>query len=62
MPTGATIWLVPAMEQAAGWRWAFAVLALGPLAGIMAMARLIRHRHRSTGSTAVPLPADTVTS
>ncbi|MFI0422855.1 MFS transporter [Spongiactinospora sp. 9N601] len=59
--TGATIWLVPAMEQAVGWRWAFAVLALGPLAGIMAMVRLIRHRHRS-GNTTVPLPADTATS
>lgn len=42
--TGATIWLVPAAEQAVGWRWAFSVLALGPLAGIVAMVRLLRLR------------------
>jgi MFS family permease len=42
--TGATIWLVPAVEQAAGWHWALAVLALGPLAGIVAMWRLLRTR------------------
>jgi hypothetical protein len=42
--TGATIWLVPAVEQAAGWHWAFAVLAVGPLAGIVAMRRLIGAR------------------
>ncbi|NUW43421.1 MFS transporter [Nonomuraea rhodomycinica] len=42
--TGATIWLVPAAEQAVGWTWAFAVLAVGPLAGIVAMLRLLRVR------------------
>ncbi|MBN6051130.1 MFS transporter, partial [Nonomuraea sp. RK-328] len=42
--TGATIWLVPAAEQAVGWTWAFSVLALGPLAGIVAMLRLLRVR------------------
>ncbi|MBF6331280.1 MFS transporter [Nocardia transvalensis] len=42
--TGATIWLVPAAEQLVGWRWAFAVLAVGPLAGIAAMWRLLRLR------------------
>jgi MFS family permease len=42
--TGATIWLVPAVEQAAGWHWALAVLAVGPLAGIVAMRRLQRIR------------------
>ena len=42
--TGATIWLVPAVEQAAGWHWAFALLAVGPLAGIVAMLRLLRSR------------------
>jgi MFS family permease len=44
--TGATIWLVPAAEQAFGWRWAFAVLAVGPLVGIAAMLRLLRLRAR----------------
>jgi hypothetical protein len=42
--TGTTIWLVPAVEQAAWWHWAFAVLAVGPLAGIVAMRRLIGAR------------------
>ena len=42
--TGATIWLMPVAEQLVGWRWAFAVLAVGPLAGIAAMRRLRRIR------------------
>jgi MFS family permease len=42
--TGATIWLVPAVEQAAGWHWALAVLAIGPLCGILAMLRLLAVR------------------
>ncbi len=37
-----TIRLVPAMERAVTWRWAFAVLALGPAAGIWAMLKLRR--------------------
>lgn len=42
--TGATIWLVPAVEQVAGWHWALAVLAVGPLCGIVAMRRLLAAR------------------
>lgn len=42
--TGATIWLVPVMVDAVGWQWAFTVLVVGPLGGILAMARLIRLR------------------
>lgn len=42
--TGVTIWLVPAAEELVGWRWAFVVLAIGPLAGIAAMWRLLRLR------------------
>lgn len=42
--TGGTIWLVPIMVDAVGWRWAFAVLAAGPLGGIVAMRRLLRLR------------------
>jgi dipeptide/tripeptide permease len=42
--TGTTIWLVPALEQEVGWRWAFAVLAVGPVAGIVAMRRLLAAR------------------
>ena len=38
--TVATIWLVPVLENLVGWRWAFAFLAPGPLAGALAMLRL----------------------
>jgi MFS family permease len=37
-----TIRMVPALERLLTWRWAFAVLALGPAAGILAMLRLRR--------------------
>ena len=40
--TLASIRLVPVMERQAGWRGAFAFLALGPAAGIWAMLRLRR--------------------
>jgi MFS family permease len=39
--TVATIWLIPILQQAVGWRWAFALLAPGPLVGVLAMRRLI---------------------
>jgi MFS family permease len=38
--TVATIWLVPVLEDAVGWRWAFAFLAPGPILGAAAMLRL----------------------
>jgi MFS family permease len=38
--TVATIWLVPYLEDAVGWRWAFAFLAPGPALGVVAMLRL----------------------
>jgi MFS family permease len=38
--TVATIWLVPLLHDAVGWRWAFAFLAPGPALGIVAMLRL----------------------
>ena len=37
-----TIRLVPALADGIGWRWAFPVLALGPVAGIIAIARVGR--------------------
>jgi MFS family permease len=40
--TVATIWLVPALEDGVGWRWAFAFLAPGPALGVLAMLRLRR--------------------
>jgi MFS family permease len=38
--TVATIWLIPALVAAVGWRWAFAALAPGPALGTLAMFRL----------------------
>jgi MFS family permease len=38
--TVATIWLMPILRDAVGWRWAFAALAPGPLLGLVAMLRL----------------------
>ena len=38
--TIASIQLVPAIADGAGWRWAFPVLAVGPALGIAAIARL----------------------
>jgi MFS family permease len=38
--TVATIWLIPLLEQALGWRWAFAFLAPGPVLGVLTMLRL----------------------
>jgi MFS family permease len=40
--TMASIQLVPLIVDGAGWRWAFPMLALGPAAGIAAIARLRR--------------------
>jgi len=42
--TTASMQLVPVLVTAMGWRWAFALLALGPAAGIAAIARLGRPR------------------
>jgi MFS family permease len=38
--TVATIWLVPILADAVGWRWTFAFLAPGPALGVLAMLRL----------------------
>jgi MFS family permease len=38
--TMVTIQLVPAFAESHGWRWAFAMLALGPALGIAAIQRL----------------------
>lgn len=37
-----TIRLIPAFEQVVSWRWAFALLSIGPLAGLIAMLALRR--------------------
>jgi MFS family permease len=38
--TVATIWLIPILQNAIGWRWAFVVLVPGPAMGMLSMARL----------------------
>ena len=38
--TNVSIWLLPPIVSAVGWRWAFAALAVGPALGVIAMARL----------------------
>lgn len=35
-----TIWIIPLIAESIGWRFAFAVLALGPVAGIASMRQL----------------------
>jgi MFS family permease len=40
--TVATIWLVPYLVDAVGWRYAFMLLAPGPALGVAAMLRLRR--------------------
>ena len=39
--TVVTIWLIPVVQHAVGWTWAFTVLAPGPLLGVVAMTRLL---------------------
>jgi MFS family permease len=39
--TVVTIWLIPVVQRAVGWTWAFTVLAPGPLLGVVAMTRLL---------------------
>jgi len=51
--TMVTIQLVPVMVEVVGWRWAFAVLALGPAAGILAARPLA-----AAPATARQAPAD----
>jgi MFS family permease len=38
--TVATIWLIPLLQETFSWRWAFAILALGPIVGVLSMLRL----------------------
>jgi MFS family permease len=38
--TMVSIWLIPPVVGLVGWRWSFALLAIGPALGVLAMARL----------------------
>jgi MFS family permease len=49
--------LVPLIAQRAGWRWGFAILALGPVAGIAAIRRLATLRARTPGRANLSLSA-----
>jgi MFS family permease len=49
--------LVPLIAQRAGWRWGFAILALGPVAGIAAIRRLATLRAASPGRANLSLSA-----
>jgi MFS family permease len=49
--------LVPLIAQRAGWRWGFAILALGPVAGIAAIRRLAALRALAPGSANLSLSA-----
>ncbi|MBV9654150.1 MAG: MFS transporter [Acetobacteraceae bacterium] len=48
--TLASIQLTPVMAASIGWRYAFAFLAIGPLLGILAMARLRSHMRHGGGT------------
>jgi MFS family permease len=52
--TVATIWLIPLLQQVLGWRWAFTILAPGPVLGVWAMLRLKLGR----GAVVSHLPSD----
>jgi sugar phosphate permease len=49
--------VVPLIAQRTGWRWAFAVLALGPVAGIAAIRKLAALRAASSEKTNLSLSA-----
>jgi MFS family permease len=38
--TTISIWIIPPLVEALGWRWAFSILAIGPVFGVLAMCRL----------------------
>lgn len=38
--TTISIWIIPQLVREIGWRWAFSLLAVGPLLGVLAMSRL----------------------
>ncbi|HJQ19876.1 MAG TPA: MFS transporter [Gemmatimonadaceae bacterium] len=62
--TTVSIQLIPPIVRLAGWRWAFPLLALGPLAGIAAIRRLLALKGRLAVNTmnrdsAAPIPSIT---
>lgn len=61
--TTLTIQLVPPIVEMAGWAWAFPLLALGPIAGIAAIMRLLTLKARTgannINASAPPVPTIT---
>ena len=51
--TMVSIQLVPPVASIVGWRWAFVMLALGPLVGIAAIRRLVRLRRAPNDESAL---------
>jgi hypothetical protein len=49
--------IVPLIAQRTGWRWGFAILALGPAAGIAAIRRLAALRAASAENANLSLTA-----
>jgi predicted MFS family arabinose efflux permease len=54
--TMVTIQIVPLIAEAIGWRWAFPVLAVGPVAGIASMRRLQELRRPTRSGNSSPSP------
>lgn len=59
--TVVTIWLIPVLQEALSWRWAFAILAPGPILGVMAMLRLKLGRTARAPKPQVDSPASRTT-
>ncbi|HET7771824.1 MAG TPA: MFS transporter [Chloroflexota bacterium] len=61
--TTVTIQLVPPVVEFAGWRWAFPLLALGPIAGIAAINRLFSlNRQKGPENSRAPEPLPSITT
>lgn len=48
-----SIYMIPLLQQAVGWQWVFAFLAIGPAIGIWAMWAFKQTRHHSDQTTAM---------
>jgi MFS family permease len=52
--TMVTIQLVSSIAAKTGWQWAFALLAIGPMAGIAAIRRLVAAKRRMPSTGSIP--------
>ena len=58
--TTLTIQLVPPVVDSVGWRWAFPLLAIGPIAGITFINRLLTFKRRRNPGAAHTGPASAI--